>query len=124
MSAPKLPLSEALDVLKSLGRATITVQSAAATANLVGTLSFVEKGAELQVMVGCACSVSLSRDRLRQVVFGEKDFGSGPEAHVQVFDGNYDKVVAFRFPEGATGVRQLAQRLDGNDFEIAAAAHG
>lgn len=120
MSAPKLPLPEALGLLRSLGRAVVTVQSGSATATLVGPLDFVEKGAELEVKVGCACSIALSRDRLRQAVFGEKDFGSGLEAHLQVFDGNYDKIVAFRFPEGVKGIRELATRLDGNDFEIAA----
>ncbi len=123
MPAPKLSLTEALSLLKSLGKANITVQSSAASATLVGPLEFVEKGAEVQVKVGCACSVALTRDRLRQAVFGEKDFGAGLEAHVQIFDGNYDKIVAFRFPEGVKGVRDLAQRLDGNDFEIAT-AHG
>ena len=98
----------------------VTVQGGSAMATLVGPLDFVEKGAELQVKVGCACSIALPRDRLRQAVFGEKDFGAGVEAHVQVFDGNYDKIVAFRFPEGTHGIRELATRLDGNDFEIAA----
>jgi hypothetical protein len=120
MPAPKLPLTEALELLRSLGRASVTLHSSAATANLVGPLEFVEKGGELHLKVGCACSVVLVRERLRQAVFGEKDFGSGPEAHVQVFDGNYDKIVAFRFPEGVKAVRELAARLDGNDFEIAA----
>ena len=120
MPAPKLPLLEAIELLRSLGRASVTLQSSAASATLVGPLEFVEKDTELHLKVGCACSMVLARDRLRQAVFGEKDFGSGLEAHVQVFDGNYDKIVAFRFPEGVKGVRELAARLDGNDFEIAA----
>jgi hypothetical protein len=123
MSAPKLPLPEALSLLRSLGRALVIVQSGSATVQLAGPLDFVEAGAELQVKVGCGCAITLNRERLRQAVFGEKDFGSGVEAHVQVFDGNYDKIVAFRFPEGLAGIRALAARLDGNDFEIAA-AHG
>jgi hypothetical protein len=118
MPVAKLPLREALNHLANLGQATVVVQSGAASARLSGKLAFEEVGPEVQILVGCACRVLLQRDRLRHVVFGEKDLGSGLEGHAQLFDGNYDRVVAFAFPQGLEGVRALARTLDGNDFEI------
>jgi hypothetical protein len=121
MPVAKLSLSEVITRLSSLGKAVVSVHGAGgAQARLVGSLSFEESPGQLLIKVGCGCQVEVQRDRLRHAVIGEKDVGNGngAEGHVQLFDGNYDKVVAFSFPEGASAVRSLAESLDTNDFEI------
>ena len=118
MPVPKLPLAEALAKLQSLGRVRIVLANATASAQLEGPLSFDNHGDALVLRVGCACSVQLARDRVRHVVVSEKEADGKPAAHAQLFDGNYDKVVAFVFPEGLEPARKLVAQLDGNDFEI------
>ena len=118
MPVPKLSLDDALGRLGTLGRARITVGSGTAVATLEGPLSFGHQGTDVVIEVGCACSVRLPRDRIRHAVLTEKDSQGKPAAHVQLFDGNYDKLVAFAFPDGVGGAQALTRTLDGNDFEI------
>ena len=118
MPVPKLTLADALGRLQSLGRARIVVGNGAATAQLEGPLAFEQQGDQVVLKVGCACSVGLARERVRHAVLSEKESAGAPAAHVQLFDGNYDKLVAFAFPDGLEGARKLVAQLDGNDFEI------
>lgn len=119
MPVPKLTLDDALGRLQALGRARITLGNGAAVATLEGPLSFSSgAGPEVVLNVGCTCTVRLPRDRIRHAVLSEKDAQGQVAVHVQLFDGNYDKLVAFVFPEGVAGARALVATLDGNDFEI------
>src|SRR6185437_6917433 len=116
MPVPKLPLADALAQLQSLGPARVVVTSGAATAVLDGKLGFEQKGSEVVFSVGCACRISVPRERVRHVVLSEKEHDGAPVAHAQLFDGNYDKLVALVFPQGIEGARKMVQKLDGNDF--------
>ena len=78
--------------------------------------TFEESGPDLIVKVGCACDARVQRDCLCHVVFGQKPGGEG---QLQVFDGNYEKVVSFTFSDSAAQMEKLAAEFDGNDFEIA-----
>ena len=118
MPVPKLTLDDALGRLKTLGRARITLGSGSAVATLEGPLSFRDQGGEVVLEVGCACNVRLPRERIRHAVLSEKESQGQAAVHVQLFDGNYDKLAAFVFPDGLTGARALIASLDGNDFEI------
>lgn len=118
MPVPKIPLAEALSQLQALGRARIVVANGAAVAQLEGPLTFSQQGEQVVLGVGCACTVRVARDRVRHVVLSEKESDGKPAGHAQLFDGNYDKLVAFAFPEGLEAIRKMVARLDGNDFEI------
>lgn len=118
MPVAKIPIADAFKELQALGRARIVLGNAGASVQLEGPLSFEQKGDELALKVGCACSVRLARDRVRHAVVSEKESEGKPAAHVQLFDGNYDKLVAFVFPDGIEAARKLIAKLDGNDFEI------
>ena len=118
MPVAKISLADAFKDLQGLGRARILLGSSGATAQLEGPLSFDQSGNELVLKVGCACSVRIARERVRHAVLSEKESDGKPAAHVQLFDGNYDKLVAFSFPEGLAAARNLIAKLDGNDFEI------
>lgn len=118
MPVQKIPLPEALKQLQALGRARIAVSNGPATAQLEGPLAFELAGEQVLLKVGCACSVRVARDRVRHAVLSEKEADGKPAGHVQLFDGNYDKLVAFAFPEGLEAIRAMTARLDGNDFEI------
>ena len=119
MPVPKIPLAEALGQLQSLGRARIVVANGPAVAQLEGPLSFEQQGEQVVLKVGCACTVRLAKDRVRHVVLSEKESEGKPAGHAQLFDGNYDKLVAFAFPEGLEPLRKMVAKLDGYDFEIA-----
>lgn len=118
MPVSKIPIAEAFAELQKLGRARILVGSGGATAQLEGPLGFERAGEALVLDVGCACRVRIACDRLRHAVVSEKEADGKPAAHVQLFDGNYDKLVALVFPDGLAAAQKLIARLDGNDFEI------
>ena len=118
MPVPKIPLAEAMAQLQTLGPARVLVSSGAATAVLDGKLGFEQKGTDAVFSVGCACRISVARERIRHVVLSEKEHEGANVAHAQLFDGNYDKLVALIFPQGVEGARKMVQKLDGNDFEI------
>jgi hypothetical protein len=118
MPVSKLSLADALKELQGLGRARILVGNGGATAQLEGPLAFDQTDGDLLLKVGCACGVRIARERVRHAVVSEKDSEGKLAAHVQLFDGNYDKLVAFAFPDGIPAAQKLIAKLDGNDFEI------
>ncbi|MBS2028940.1 MAG: hypothetical protein JST54_13650 [Deltaproteobacteria bacterium] len=118
MPVPKIPLAEAMAQLQTLGPVRVLVSSGVATAVLDGKLGFEQKGNDAVFSVGCACRISVPRERVRHVVLSEKEHDGANVAHAQLFDGNYDKLCALIFPQGVEGARQMVQKLDGNDFEI------
>src|SRR5438045_4100569 len=99
MPVPKIPLAEALGQLQGLGRARVLVSNGPATAELGGPLGFDQKDGQVIFTVGCACRVVVARERIRHAVLSDKELEGKPAAHVQLFDGNYDKLVAFAFPD-------------------------
>jgi len=118
MPVSKLTLTDALSKLQALGPAQVVLGNGAATAKLLGALAFEARGEQVVLRVGCACEVGIARDRIRHAVLSEKEIDGQRAAHAQLFDGNYDKVVALVFPQGLSAARALVTQLDGNDFEI------
>jgi hypothetical protein len=119
MPATKLSLNDLVLRLGTMGPVGVSLFNGAATVSVVGPPHLSLTDTELVVLLGQHGQVRVRRDRIHHGVLTERDGQKGrSEGHLQLFDGNYDKVVALSFPDGLHAIQAWIEKLDGNDFEI------